>query len=303
MSRSAFEIRRLDPERDAPSVVDLIHETFPSTQTPASWRQQHASVPARARHEGWVATVDGAVAGHAWASLHPWSEHRTALTGLGVGRRFRRRGIGSALWERNQRHLDDLAPSRVLTWFVERADAVSFARARGFGEERADALSGVDPAAVDYSRLNTAEVELAPLAALRAEDVYELDRITTADVPMTDHVEMPFDEWVEMIWRRPTIRLEGSFGAVEDSRPVAMTVLAANVDKRRGFNEYTGTLPDRRGRGLATLVKLASLRWARDHGLTEVWTTNDETNAPMLAVNRRLGYEVRLRRVEYIRES
>ena len=54
---------------------------------------------------------------------------------------------------------------------------------------------------------------------------------------------------------------------------------------------------------LARLVKLAALRWASENGVTSVWTTNDETNAPMLAVNRRLGYEPRLRRVEYLREA
>jgi len=31
-------------------------------------------------------------------------------------------------------------------------------------------------------------------------------------------------------------------------------------------------------------------------------TTNDETNAPMLAINRRLGYRVAGRRVEYRRD-
>jgi GNAT superfamily N-acetyltransferase len=298
---TSVEIRDLDPGRDARSVVDLIHETFPSTQTPDSWRQQYASVPPRAQHRGWVATVDGAVAGHVWASLHPWSEARTALTGMGVGERFRRRGIGSALWERAESHLEELEPSRVLTWFIEREDAVAFARARGFTEKRADALSGVDPRSVDFSALERATVDLVPLRDARPEDVYEVDLATTPDVPMTDHVDMPFDEWMEMVWRKPTVTLDGSYAALDEGRPVAITVLAANLEKRRGFNEYTGTLATHRGHGLATLVKLASLRWARDNGISEIWTTNDETNARMLSVNRRLGYEMRLRRVEYMR--
>jgi len=43
-------------------------------------------------------------------------------------------------------------------------------------------------------------------------------------------------------------------------------------------------------------------RWAAEHGITQLVTTNDETNAPMLAVNERLGYTSSLRRVEYLRE-
>ena len=45
-----------------------------------------------------------------------------------------------------------------------------------------------------------------------------------------------------------------------------------------------------RGRGLGLAVKLASIRWAAANGITQMVTTNDETNAPMLAINRRLGY-------------
>lgn len=299
-----IDIREIDPERDAPGIVDVIHDSFPSTTTVETWLQQYASIPARARHAGWVAIVDDEVAGRTEASLNAWSESGTAIAAVSVAGRFRRRGIGGALWERAEQHLRELAPTRVLTWFIERNASVAFARARGFGESRADALSGIDPSDLDYSRLESAKVDLVPLRKLRAEDIYEVDMITTADVPMTDRVDhMTFEEWREMIWRRQTVTLEGSFAALDAERPVCITVLAANLDKHRGFNEYTATLPSHRGRGLATLVKLASLRWARDNGITEVWTTNDETNAPMLAVNRRLGYETRLRRVEYLREG
>jgi RimJ/RimL family protein N-acetyltransferase len=47
-------------------------------------------------------------------------------------------------------------------------------------------------------------------------------------------------------------------------------------------------------------VKLASTRWAAETGITQIVTTNDETNTAMLAVNRRLGYEPLGRRLEYV---
>jgi len=65
---------------------------------------------------------------------------------------------------------------------------------------------------------------------------------------------------------------------------------------------FTATGREYRGRGLALAVKLASTRWAAEHGITQLVTTNDETNASMLAVNRRLGYEPAGRRVEYLVE-
>jgi RimJ/RimL family protein N-acetyltransferase len=53
----------------------------------------------------------------------------------------------------------------------------------------------------------------------------------------------------------------------------------------------TGTLRDHRGRGLALLVKRASLANAAGRGVELVSTENDETNAPMLRVNEKLGYQ------------
>jgi RimJ/RimL family protein N-acetyltransferase len=185
--------------------------------------------------------------------------------------------------------------------FVETQEGVEFARARGFAEARAETLACVDPVTVDASPAST---RLVPLRDVPPEEVFDVDLITTADVPLTDAVtDIRFEEWLDTIWRRPTMSLDGSYAAIEDGRVVCITMLAANIERRRAFNEYTGTLPAYRNRGLAEQVKRASLRWAADNGVKAVWTTNDETNAPMLAVNRRLGYAPRLRRVEYLRDG
>ena len=108
--------------------------------------------------------------------------------------------------------------------------------------------------------------------------------LTTPDVPIAEAVtDVPFDEWLDTIWRRQTITLDGSFAAIEDDRVVCITMLAANVERARAFIEYTATLREYRRRGLAEKVKRASLRWAAENGIRAVWTTNDETNAAMLA--------------------
>jgi len=299
------EIRELDPERDAEGFVALIHEVFPSAVTTVeSWRQQHGSIPERARHSAWVAVDEGEVVARAEGSLNWFSESRSAFAGVSVRNAFRRRGIGGLLWERLESHLKEVEPKRVLSMFTETPDAVAFARARGFAEVRAETLASIDPRNVDLSPLDAVPVELVPLSAVRPEDVFEVDVITTPDVPTTDQLDdIRYDEWLETIWRRPTMKLEGSFAAIEEGRVAAIALLAANFAIARGFNEYTATLPSHRGRGLASLVKLASLRWAAENGITAVWTTNDETNAPMLAINQRLGYEPRSRRVEYLREG
>ena len=122
-------------------------------------------------------------------------------------------------------------------------------------------------------------------------------------MPVTDAVtEMPFDEWLDTIWRRPTITLDGSFAAIVDDRVVGFTMLAANRRARPCVHRVHGDacrVSEPRNRR-AREARVA--RWAAANGIRAAWTTNDETNAPMLAVNRRLGYTPRLRRVEYVRE-
>ena len=78
------------------------------------------------------------------------------------------------------------------------------------------------------------------------------------------------------------------------------SLLLANFDWGRAVSMFTGTSREHRGRGLALAVKLASTRWAAENGIALLVTTNDEANASMLAVNRRLGYAPAGRRVEYL---
>lgn len=56
------------------------------------------------------------------------------------------------------------------------------------------------------------------------------------------------------------------------------------------YNELTATHPHARGRGLALPLKLEVIRRARAAGLSVMRTNTLSTNAPMLAVNRRLGF-------------
>jgi RimJ/RimL family protein N-acetyltransferase len=68
-------------------------------------------------------------------------------------------------------------------------------------------------------------------------------------------------------------------------------MLIVDQGRRRAWNEMTGTLPSHRGRGLATAAKLATIHWARSNWIERILTNNDAENAPMLAINRHLGYK------------
>src|SRR5207302_5086772 len=101
----------------------------------------------------------------------------------------------------------------------------------------------------------------------------------------------------------PALDPHGSFVVELDGRPAAFAWLI--VDRERGLaaHEMTGTRSDLRGRGLASAVKLATIRWAAENGISRIYTSNHEQNAPMLAVNRRLGYRVVAEVVDYERTT
>ena len=70
-----------------------------------------------------------------------------------------------------------------------------------------------------------------------------------------------------------------------------MSFLHSDHAQGRAANAGTGVIPGFRGRGLGLLMKQHSLARAAAVGITRVITQNDDTNAPMLAINARLGYE------------
>ena len=114
---------------------------------------------------------------------------------------------------------------------------------------------------------------------------------------------MSFEDWAELVLAYPLFTADGSFVAYVEGEPAAVSLLVADPESGRAANWFTGTRRPYRGRGLGTAVKLASIAWAREHGIVELVTDNDETNAPMLAINRRLGFRPARRRVEYLREA
>jgi GNAT superfamily N-acetyltransferase len=242
-----MQIRSVSLDRDADAIVALIRELTPTAVITAdAWRHRASTRPARARHLGCVAEVDGELAGSLDVGLNWLAEDsETAFVGILVRHAHRRRGIGTALWQRAEAWVRELGSRSVLTRFHENEDGVRFARARGFREVRAGVLSAVDPR--EAASAGAPSVEVRPVAAFDPRQIQHVDETATADL-------------------------------------------------------FTGTLPEYRGRGLALAVKLASLRWAAARGVTRVFTSNDETNAPMLAVNRRLGYRPVGRGVEYLAE-
>jgi GNAT superfamily N-acetyltransferase len=298
-----MQIRELDPEADAAQVVELLVATIPTIVTSTEeWLHRQLTLPQRAQLLSLVAEVDGTIVGLGGAGcVFFGGGGENGFLNVRVHPEYRRRGIGNDLYRLLREHILSLDVARAASMFDESAESVAFARKRGWSEERAETLSTLDPRTVTDPP--PSDVELVPVAQLDTHELHRLDEEATRDMPSLVPVdEIPYDEWLGFVWESPLFTREGSYGAVVDGRVAAISFLTASPEHGRAFNMFTATGREYRGRGLAFAVKLASTRWAAEHGITQLVTTNDETNAPMLAINRRLGYQPAGRRVEYLVE-
>lgn len=123
------------------------------------------------------------------------------------------------------------------------------------------------------------------------ETMWELVRDTWRDMPGDPGTPPPFEQWREHFddGRRP---LGGALLALDnDSRAIGVTTTGANPDDlEHAWTNYTGVRGDARGRGVAMALKLRQVEWCRCAGYRRLTTGNHTGNAPMLAINERLGF-------------
>jgi GNAT superfamily N-acetyltransferase len=288
-------IRAFRPE-DAESAVTLFRALIPQElQTAAAIRHFIDSQPPRANMRAWTAELDGAVVGWANALLR-WSLAVDDVVGswVGVLPDHRHRGLGSKLYELVEKHARSLT-ARTLSSFVLKEDAEgrAFAQRRGFREGAQDQCWELEVrrAALEPSVARPG-VEVVSLRETvhRERDLFELFDAAHSDMPGEHGYALEFDEWLPEALGDPTLDLDLSAVVLLDGRLASFAWIKSDREGRCAANEMTGTHPDFRRRGLARLAKEATIRWAEAAGIRTLMTSNDTTNADMLALNEHLGY-------------
>jgi GNAT superfamily N-acetyltransferase len=300
--------------RDADAVSAVLHEEeLPHPVTPAGVLHWLDGQPERAQRSIWVAEEKGHIVGLGDARIR-WS---TSVPDVGdvwayVTPSKRGHGIGGSLYAETERYVRKLGARMLESWTYTEPGA-GLLEARGFratGYERismlelahanTDVLPGLE------QRLAGEGVSLVPLGEVldRVEELHRVYAEASADVPeyfKEDDVRL--EEWRRETLQHPQLSREGSFVALADGVPAALAFLELDEPARLAANEMTGTLVACRRRGLARLVKLASIRWAQDQGYKAILTGNAETNAGMIGLNESLGYRPVDRETHYVRED
>ncbi len=284
-----MEFRTARPD-DAAEVVALRAAVYPYLVRGVDSTRQMIAEPPDGGWTAFVAQDGGRVVG--WVSAYRNTTTSEADFGeismLHVHPGHRERGIGTALFGAAREHLAGLGVRRMRAWV--QTDSLDFARRRGFEPSREARYSALETRLAPPVPDAPPGVTVVALSALDARTVYAADVAASADEPGDVPKDaVSFETWRYEVWDNLGLDREASTAALHGTEIAAFTLVKR--DGTRMWSDMTATLPQHRGRGLARLVKIVAVHRAAERGVTMAYTSNDESNAPMLAVNARLGYQ------------
>ena len=293
-------IREVSSDADLATLAALVDATTPDDPTSVSeMRWADETYPGNRR---FLAEVDGRAVGCATVGriyIYP-PDHPDAFAYLAVVPEARRQGIGAALLVA----ISDAARAAGKSGLHLRAsdgrpEGIAFLRHRGFTElERArmvelrlDGLAPPDlepPAGVALTNLAERPELIDGVHALAIEAFAD---IPGGDTPMAtgDLAEFRARD-VDRPGIPPAAFMIATDAATDEVIGYACLMFAPG-STTVAWHDMTAVARAWRGRGLATLLKRATIAWAIREGLVALVTGNDEENAPMRAVNARLGYQ------------
>lgn len=297
---AAATIREIRSDTDLATFVRLVNEITPDDPTSLEdIRWSDATYPGARR---FLAESDGRPVGAATVGrifVYP-PDFPDAWASIVVAPTARRRGIGEALLVA----ASDGARAAGKTGLHLRAsegrpEGIAFLAHRGFSEiERARMvelrLAGLEPQTVEPP----AGIALTTLAERPGlvEGVHAVAVETFEDIPGGD-APMAAGDLAEFRARdvdRPGIPPEAFMIALDTGSDEVVgyaSLMYVPGSDAIAWHDMTAVRRDWRGRGLATALKRGTIAWAQRAGLTALVTGNDEDNAPMRAVNARLGYQ------------
>jgi mycothiol synthase len=281
-----IRLRPVESDSDLEAWRQVRMAVVPNERAPSVEELRRTETPDRLL---LLAELDGELAGSGLAA-------RSEMGGLGslaprVLREVRRRGVGTALVEALAAHLAALGFSEANA-LVDDGGSLEFAERFGFREvdrevEQVRTIGREEPPRAPDG------VELVSLAERHdlSEAVYTQVAVEAfADIPVSPPIEVSLEDW-ERGW---TSLAEGTFLALAGGEVVGCAGLMLDPDRpERAEHSLTAVRRDWRGRGVAKALKQATIAWAAENGIRELYTWTQRGNEPMQRLNERLGYVVR----------
>jgi GNAT superfamily N-acetyltransferase len=126
-------------------------------------------------------------------------------------------------------------------------------------------------------------------------NLYALNNMTTMETPGSEGrpAWLSFDDFKEKVCRADWYKPAGQMVVIDTATGgwAAMSAITRFAGVDYAYNLHTGVDKRYRGRKLAQAVKVLALRYARAVlGVNTVHTQHNSHNAPMIAIDRKMGY-------------
>ncbi len=308
-----FEENNVDYHQ-AVEIVNTVWPEYPDTVE--EWKESDEKRSKLVKRGRLFAEIEGRPVGFATYGQSLWINHPGKLfVGVEVLPDFRKRGVGTALWEHLCKEIQQFDPLRLLAHTREDyEDGIRFAEKMGFKECMRDWESRLDPASPDldewsrYARQVADQgIEIKTVAELgsdpnRDRKLYELEWLIDRDVPSPEPPsKVPFDEF-QKVWERTNLLPDAWYVAIDNGEYVGMTNLwTSQANANLLYVGLTGVTRSHRKRGIAMALKVLSVQFALQNGFTEIRTWNNTNNQAMLGINNRLGFVRQPAHIEYIK--
>ena len=289
----------VDSDDEMAAIAGLATAGAPEEPTSvASMRWGETTYPGGAR---WVAERDGAIVATADVGrIYMYAPDFDAFWAtIKVAEDERRHGIGATLLERVRDHARAAGKTHLhIPTNEARPEGIDFLAHRGFVEydrsksARLD-LAGMTPPEVtvpDGIAITSLADRPDLVAGVHAVALEAFEDIPGGDRPMdvgdlaefrlrdVDRDEIPPGAFA--------IAVDEADGTVAGY--AVLSLLPGSTTA--AWHDMTAVRRAARGRGIARALKLTTVGWAIRNGLHSLETSNDVDNAPMRAVNQRLGY-------------
>ena len=210
------------------------------------------------------------------------------FVGVRVLPEWRRRGVGSELYDRALVHARALDPEWISTMLSEAdSDSMAWAERRGFEEYGRQVELVLELRGDESAPAPPDGIEIVEVTPDLHEAAYALTQEAWEDLPTTVPVELaPFDVWLEEEMGGPI-----SFAAMEDGEMVGFAGLMERDASGLLEHGLTATRRTHRRLGIATALKQTQVAWAAATGYRELITFTQDRNEGMQAINLALGFE------------
>ncbi len=300
-----FNIRPASPQKDFPALAELLDKVWPQTVTAENlheWESRKPEGQIRLRYV--VDEQEAGIIGYGLVYREASGAKERFLIDVIVNPDWRQQGIGSKLYD----HVFNEAINRGATLLdcdvrENCPSCLRFAEKRGFIFDRHMFESVLNLSDFDYGRFTPLITQLqneglrffslaegGDTAELRRQ-LYAIDRVSALDDPASKGTFLTYEQFCEQIFEASWFRAEGQIMAADGDEVIGLSSVGYFAPNNEMYNMSTGVMPAYRGRKIAQALKALALRYAQVYGADIVITHNDSQNAPMLAINRKFGYQ------------